>query len=77
MGRGSQVPGAWSSGSVLGFNSVPGPRCQVPGSGYQVSGIRAIFILHTRWRVFKAWARHSARSRVPGVGYQLPGAWHL
>jgi len=27
-------------------------------------------------RVFEAWARHSARYRVPGPGYQLPGTWY-
>jgi len=75
MGHGSQVPGAWSSGSVLGFNSVPGPRCQVPGSGYQVSGIRAIFILHTRCAGFQSVSQ--AFRQVPGTRCRVPATWRL
>jgi len=65
--------------------SVFGPRRRFgSGAGYRVPGARyprnpGYFYPAScipRVRVFEAWARHSARYRVPGPGYQLPGTWY-
>ena len=49
-----------------------GHGCQVPGSGHQVTGIRAISIMHHAYPVCGFF---EDKRLVPGSRFRVPGTW--